>query len=93
MEFERSMFHIHERFMSSSSTKTVLVISKWITLFLTVITGLHFYAYHKIYVNKSEILQTAIEQQLLFMRTEAYRNLPYSDTNGGYGFCNKKTFS
>lgn len=61
MEFERAIFLIHERFMQSRSTKKILVFFKWISLAVSVLSFLHFYAYHKIYVNKSQILQTAIE--------------------------------
>jgi hypothetical protein len=88
MEFERSIFHMHERFMAHRSTKSLLTVTKWASLALTVFTFLHFFAYHRVYVNKSQILQSAIEDQILFTRSEGNRNLPYSETSGEYSFCN-----
>jgi len=61
MEFERSIFHMHERFMSSRSTKSVLITTKWISLICSVYCFLHFIACHRVYVNKGSILQSAIE--------------------------------
>lgn len=51
MEFERSIFHMHDRFMSSPSSKTLLTWLKWMSLFFTFHCFLRLFAYHRIYVN------------------------------------------
>lgn len=84
---------MHERFLSNRSAKTFLTVTKWISLIYAIYAFFHFVAYHRIYVNKGHILQTAIESQLLFARSEAYRSLPYSAASDEYSFCNIKTFS
>jgi hypothetical protein len=84
---------MHERFMQHRATPKVLNFVKWSSLVSAVYFLLHFIAYHRVYVNNGSILQEAIENQLLFARTEAYRTMPYSEVTGQYNFCNLKTFS
>lgn len=61
MEFERSIFHMHERFLLNSSAKTVLTVTKWASLVVSIVTFLHFVAYHRLYANRGHILKSAIE--------------------------------
>lgn len=56
MEFERSIYHMHERFLSNRSAKTVLTVTKWVSLVYAIYAFFHFVAYHRIYVNKGHIL-------------------------------------
>jgi len=79
--------------MSTPQTKPLLTWILRISGVLTLFTFLHFVAYHKIYVNTGAILRAAIEDQLLFARTEAYQTMPYSESTNEYNFCNLKTFN
>ena len=48
---------------------------------------------HKLYVNKSDVLTTAIEDQLLSSRqSPEYQKLSYSEKTDQFIFCNKVTF-
>ena len=52
MEFERSIFHMHERFLIHRKAKAVLTFTKWASLIFSIYAFLHFVAFHRIYVNK-----------------------------------------
>jgi regulatory protein YycI of two-component signal transduction system YycFG len=69
------------------------MLGKQLFLMASIFTLVHFYVQHKLYVNKSDVLTAAIEEQLLSGRSLDYQHLPYSSTRGDYIFCNKKTFS
>lgn len=65
MEFERSIFRMHERIlMSRSCPKFVMVVQRVsCAVFVYLLTA--FVIYHKLYVNDGRILTHAIEDQLL----------------------------
>ena len=55
---------------------------------------LGFVFYHKLYVNNSDILVGAMEEQLLSHNSIAeYKHLTYSETTDRFIFCNKVSFN
>ena len=92
MEFERAIFRMHERILQGNSAANCINIFQKACCFYTVLVILNFVAYHKLYVNNSEHLTKAIEDQILFNRHADYQHLPYTHQDA-YSFCNLKTFN
>ena len=61
MEFERSLYRIHERMLQGSGTKKCLNVHLGVLAVFFVYAVLNFLTYHKLYVNKSDILKHAFE--------------------------------
>ena len=93
MEFERSIFRMHERLLlSRSCPKLATVVQRsFCALFVWLLLG--FVVYHKQYVNSSDILVHAIEEQLLTQNKDSeYQRLSYSAKSDKFIFCNKVTY-
>lgn len=93
MEFERSIFRMHERLLMTRPCKSFVRVAGRITCALFAYFLISFIVYHKVYVNSSDVLVTAIEDQLLSQnKSPEYRVLTYSETTDRFIFCNKVTF-
>ena len=93
MEFERSIFRMHERLLLQRSCPKIAKIVQRVSCALFIYLLLAFVIYHKLYVNDSEILSNAMEVQLLASGSgQEHRKLPYSEEKDRYVFCNIKTF-
>lgn len=92
MEFERSLFRIHERLLySEKSEKIVTLLFKFfavtckhsVLLYTAIITFLRFVHFHKSYVNDGSILQREMEKQLL-----NNTKISYSQFDGAFVYFN-----
>lgn len=94
MEFERSIFRMHERLMLTPNVDKGIRLVRHTCCLIFVYMLLSFVTYHKLYVNKSSTLEGAIENQLLWAnKNPVYQKLPYSDTTDKFIFCNIVTFN
>ncbi len=94
MEFERSIFRMHERLLLTRSCPKITTVVQRYFCAMFVYFLLAFIIYHKMYVNNSDILSGAIEDQILSLNSSPeYQKLPYSDSSDRFIFCNKVTFS
>jgi hypothetical protein len=64
MEFERSIFRVHEKLLKGRRTKDLLTIIERVFKFITLLSLLNFLLFHYNYVDKNDILKPAIETQL-----------------------------
>ena len=94
MEFERSIFRVHERCFQNPLAKRQTLIMLIICLVLTIIASIQFVAYHKMYVNNSEILNEAFESQILLRQKDAsYQKMTFNHRKDKFTFCNVDTWS
>lgn len=64
MEFERSIFRVHDKLLRGPRSKALLTTIEKIFKFLTLLSLLNFLIMHNLYVDKNDILKPAIEQQM-----------------------------
>ena len=57
MEFERSIFRVHDRLLRGAEKKQYLVIAQKVFMWLTAISMMHFLIYHHLFVDKNDILK------------------------------------
>ena len=94
MEFERSIFRMHERLLLSRTCGKCTKIYQRFACCMFFYFFLGFVFYHKLYVNNSDILVGAMEEQLLSHNSIAeYKHLTYSETTDRFIFCNKVSFN
>lgn len=92
MEFERSIFRMHERLLLTRSCPKIVTIVQRLSCAIFAYLLVSFVIYHKLYVNQSSILQSAIEDQLLARYNDPiYQHLSYSASSDRFIFCNKVT--
>ena len=64
MEFERSIFRVHDRMMRGNSSQKLFTILVRVFSVFTVTSLCNFLIFHNLYVDKNDILKSAIEQQM-----------------------------
>lgn len=91
MEFERSIFRMHERILLGKKRLVSYLKRCTCTIFLYLFIG--FVIYHKSYVNNGAILTTQIEDQLLSSKNikPEYQHLTYIENTDTFVFCEKNT--
>lgn len=93
MEFERSIFRMHERVLQSRKCPMMTKFFRRVFCAAFFYLLLAWILYHKLYVGKNEQLITAIEDQLLSSySSERYQHLSYHEKYDRFIFCNKVTY-
>ena len=64
MEFERSLFRVHERILRGKTPKRIIWCLEVFFLLLTLFSLTALVMFHQSYVDKNDILKPAIEEQL-----------------------------
>ena len=72
---------MHEGIVRNRCCPKIIMVMQWVSCVLFIYLLLAFVIYHKLYVNNSEILSNAIEEQLLTSNDDSQeqRKLPYSE--------------
>lgn len=92
MEFERSIYRMHEQTFRSRLCSKTLLLTAYLLAALTLLSCTNFFATHLCYLNRSSILKEALESQVLTdLMNSTNAHLPYS-AEGGFNFCNLQTF-
>ena len=94
MEFERSIFRMHERILISNKCPIFVKYVQRISCCLFIYFLIGFILYHRMYAGQSDLLQKAIEDQILSRAsTPEYQKLSYSQKTDKFIFCNKVSYS
>jgi len=88
MEFERSVFRMHERVLTGRTNVALVSVCHKCMLYAFIIAIIQFVAYHKFYATRDHILRPELESQLLWNQTDGYKELPYSAVGDEFVFCN-----
>jgi hypothetical protein len=64
MEFERSIYRVHDRILRGPNTSSCLTKLTWFFFALTVFSIFNLYVLHTYYVDDNEVLKAAMEEQL-----------------------------
>ena len=98
MEFERSIFRVHDKLLRGPRSKDILGTIEKVFLFLTIYSLVNFLMFHYLYVDKNDILKSAIEQQMkpyfydqYNISDEFMKTLPlnYTEDTGKFIFDNR----
>ena len=94
MEFERSIFRMHERMLQQRSCSRITKQCRIAFCFIFIYTLAAWVIYHKLYVSRNDVLIKQMEEQLLSHYTSTeYQHLSYSDKTDHFIFCNKVSFN
>ena len=62
MEFEKSIFRVHDRLLRGPNVKKCLLYTECLFLILTIFSMTTFIVFHNLYIDKNDVLKPMIEE-------------------------------